>query len=286
MLTEAIDLRRLRIARARLARRPVAIAALCVVLAFISVALLAPVLAPYSPTATDFNATFAHSSARHLLGTDELGRDTLSRLIWGARVSLLVGFLAVVLAVIVGVPVGIAAAYLGGWVDTAIARATDVFLAFPYVILAVCLATILGPSQYSAMLALALAALPHFIRVARGETFGIREEAYVKAAIVSGAGAATVIFRHVLPNMRNVVLLQATMAVPGAIIGEAALSLLGLGVRPPAASWGLMLSDGQNYLNLAPRLMLYPGLVIAVVALAFNLLGDGLRDVLDPKTVR
>ena len=167
-----------------------------------------------------------------------------------------------------------------------ISRVTDVLLAFPFLILAVGLAAILGPSLLNATIALGLAAAPGLIRVARGETLALREEDYVRAAVANGAGDATIIFRHILPNMASTLIVQATVTIPAAIIGEAVLSFLGLGVQPPTPSWGVMLADAQSYLSQAPRLAVYPGLAIFLCALAFNLLGDGLRDVLDPRTTR
>jgi peptide/nickel transport system permease protein len=278
--------RRLRIARARFLRRPIAVAALVVVVAFVLVAATAPWIAPYNANATDFNHTFGHSSWSHPLGTDQLGRDMLSRIMVGARASLLVAFAATVLTLLVAVPIGIYAGYRGGWVDTLIARSTDVQLAFPSLIITILLAAILGPSLRNVTLALGIAGMPHFIRVARGEALGLREHDYVKAAIVSGASRRSVVFRHILPNMASILLVQAAMHIPAMILAEAALSFLGLGVRPPTASWGTLLADGQTYLAMAPRLAIYPGIAVMVIALAFNLLGDGLRDALDPKTVR
>jgi peptide/nickel transport system permease protein len=278
--------RRRRVARVRFLRRPVAVAALAVVVLFVVTAALAPWLTPYNPNATNFNLVLAHSSWSHPLGTDELGRDVLSRIIMGARASLIVGLAATLLAMLVAVPVGIAAGYFGGWLDTVVARLTDVLLAFPSVILAVGLAAILGPSLRNATIALAIAGIPHFIRVTRGETLALREQYFVKAAVVSGAGGSAIVFRHLLPNMASVLLVFATVHIPVAIIGEATLSFLGLGVRPPTASWGVMLTEGESFLGMTPRLMLYPGIAIMLVALAFNLLGDGLRDALDPKTIR
>jgi peptide/nickel transport system permease protein len=278
--------RRLRIARARLLRRPVAVGALVVVAGIVVAAGLAPWVAPYPPNQTNFDLLFAHSSWAHPLGTDQLGRDELSRIIWGARASMQIGFLATILSILVAVPLGVAAGYHGGWFDTAVARASDVMLAFPSLILAIGLAAIFGPSLRNATLAIALAGVPHFIRLARGETLVMREQDYVKSAIVSGAGAATVIFRHILPNMRSMLIVQGAMHIPIAVLSEATLSFLGLGVRPPSPSWGVMLSEGQAFLAQTPRLVLWPGLAIMIAALAFNLLGDGLRDVLDPKTVR
>ncbi len=196
------------------------------------------------------------------------------------------GFFATVLAMAIAVPIGMIAGYYRGWVDTVIARITDVLLAFPFIILAVGLAAILGASLLNATLALGIAAVPALIRIARGEALALREEDFVPAAIANGANDATIIFRHILPNMTNTLLVQATVTIPGAIIGEAVLSFLGLGVQPPTPSWGVMLQDAQSYLTQAPRLAVYPGLAIVVAALAFNVLGDGLRDIFDPRTTR
>ena len=278
--------RRRRLLRKRFLRRPAAVAGLVVVLVFVFIAAFAPQLAPYSPSATDFNALLAHPSSSHLLGTDSLGRDVLSRIMWGARVSMLVGFVSTVLAMVIAVPIGMAAGYYRGWLDTVVARVTDVLLAFPFIILAVGLAAILGPSLLNATLALGIAAVPAFIRISRGEMLALREEDYVPAAIANGAGDVTVIFRHILPNMSSTLLVQATVTIPAAIVGEAVLSYLGLGVQPPTASWGVMLQDAQSYLSQAPRLAVFPGLAIVLAALAFNVLGDGLRDIFDPRTTR
>jgi peptide/nickel transport system permease protein len=278
--------RRRRLLRKRFLRRPMAVWGFVVVVVFVVIAVFAPWLAPYGAGATDFNSLLAHPSAKHLLGTDELGRDVLSRVFWGARASMQVGFLSTMLAMVIAVPIGMIAGYYRGWVDTVIARLTDVLLAFPFLILAVGLAAILGPSLLNATLALGVGAVPGFIRIARGEMLALREEDYVPAAIVNGANDATIIFRHILPNMTSTLLVQATVTIPGAIVGEAVLSFLGLGVQPPTPSWGVMLQDAQSYLAQAPRLAVFPGLAIVFAALAFNVLGDGLRDVLDPRTTR
>jgi peptide/nickel transport system permease protein len=278
--------RRRRILRRRFLRRPAAVASLLIVVGAILAAVLAKWVAPYPPEETDFEALLASPSREHLLGTDDLGRDTLSRIIWGARASIQAGFLATVLAMAVAVPIGLIGGYYRGWLDTVIARVTDVLLAFPFLILAVGLAAILGPSLLNATLALGIAAIPPLIRIARGEALALREEDYVRAAVANGANDAVIIGRHILPNMTSTLLVQATLTIPAAIIGEAVLSFLGLGVQPPTPSWGVMLNAAQPYLNEAPSLAVYPGLAIVIVALAFNLLGDGLRDVLDPKTER
>ena len=278
--------RRRRLLRKRLARRPFALLGFAVAATFILAAIFAPWVAPYSASATDFNAVLAKPSWDHLLGTDELGRDILSRIIWGARASIQAGVLATCLAMAIGVPIGLVAGYYRGWVDPVISRVTDVVLAFPFLILAVGLAAIMGPSLLNATIALGVGAAPGFVRVARGETLALREEDYVRAAIANGAGDTTIIFRHIVPNMTSTLLVQATVTIPAAIIGEAVLSFLGLGVQPPTPSWGVMLADAQSYLSQAPRLAVYPGLAIFFCALAFNLLGDGLRDALDPRTTR
>ena len=270
----------------RFLRRPLAVTGLVVALAFVLVAIFAPWVAPYSPSETDFEAILAKPSLDHLLGTDELGRDILSRIIWGARASIMAGVFATLLAMVVGVPIGLVAGYYRGWPDLVISRLTDVLLAFPFLILAVGLAAILGPSLLNATLAIGIGVVPAFVRIARGETLALREEDYVRAAVVNGASDLVVLGRHIVPNMTSTLLVQATVTIPAAIIAEAALSFLGLGVQPPTPSWGVMLADAQSYLSEAPRLALYPGLAIFLCSLSFNLFGDGLRDVLDPRTRR
>jgi peptide/nickel transport system permease protein len=278
--------RRRRILRKRFLRRPMAVAGLVVVVVVVVGAIFAPWIAPYGAGETDFNALLAPPSSEHWLGTDALGRDVFSRIVWGARASMQAGFLSTMLALVVGVPIGLIAGYYRGWLDTVVARVTDVLLAFPFLILAVGLGAILGPSLLNATLALGIAAVPLFIRVARGETFALREQDYVPAAVANGAGDGTIIFRHILPNMTSTLIVQATVTIPAAIVGEAVLSFLGLGVQPPTPSWGVMLQDAQSYLSQAPRLAVFPGLAIVLAALAFNVLGDGLRDILDPRTTR
>jgi peptide/nickel transport system permease protein len=279
--------RRRKLLRKRFLRRPLAVAGFVVALAFILVAIFAPWIAPYPPDATDFNATLAPPfTPGHILGTDELGRDVLSRIIWGSRASIEAGVLSTGLAFLIAVPIGLVAGYYRGWIDPVIARATDVLLAFPFLILAVGLAAILGPSLTNATIALGLGAAPGVIRVARGEALGLREEDYVRAAVANGAGDVAILGRHVLPNMTSTLIVQATLLIPAAIIGEAVLSFLGLGVQPPTPSWGVMLADAQSYVSEAPRLAIFPGLAIFFCSLSFNLLGDGLRDVLDPRTTR
>jgi peptide/nickel transport system permease protein len=272
--------------RKRFLRRPMAVAGLVIVIGFVVMAIFAPWLAPYSASHSDFTATLAKPSSRHLLGTDELGRDVLSRVIWGARTSMQAGFFSTLLAMLIAVPIGMVAGYYRRWLDAVVARLTDVLLAFPFLILAVGFAAILGPSLLNATLALGIGAVPGLIRIARGEMLSLREEDYIPAAIANGAGDATIIFRHILPNMTSTLLVQATVTIPTAIVGEAVLSFLGLGVQPPTPSWGVMLQDAQSYLSQAQRLAIFPGLAIVLAALAFNVLGDGLRDIFDPRTTR
>jgi peptide/nickel transport system permease protein len=278
--------RRRRILGRRFLRRPMAVIGLIVVVAFAVTAIFAPLIAPYSASHTDFNAILAHPSGKHLLGTDELGRDIFSRIVYGSRASMQAGFFATLLAMAIAVPIGLVAGYYRGWVDPAISRVTDVLLAFPFLILAVGLAAILGPSLLNATIALGIGAVPGLIRIARGEALSLREEDYVRAAIANGGSDLTILGRHILPNMTSTLLVQATVTIPIAIVGESVLSFLGLGVQPPTPSWGVMLASAQDFLDQAPRLAVYPGLAIAIAALAFNLLGDGLRDVLDPRTQR
>ena len=266
-------------------RHPLAIAGLVIAGAWIFIAIFAPWLAPHDPLAQSATS-FVPPSWGHFFGTDELGRDVFSRILWGARASIEAGVLATGLAMAVAVPIGIVAGYYRGWVDAVIARLTDVLLAFPFLIVAVGLAAILGPSLTNATIALGVGAAPALIRVARGEALALREEDYVRAAVANGASDVRILARHVLPNMLSTLIVQATVAIPAAIIGEAVLSFLGLGVQPPTPSWGVMLADAQSYLSQAPRLAVYPGLAIFFCALAFNLLGDGLRDALDPRTTR
>jgi peptide/nickel transport system permease protein len=278
--------RRRRLLRKRFLRRPFAVVGLVVALAFITGAILAPWITPYHADTGDYNAILAHSSGKHLLGTDELGRDVFSRIVWGSRASIEAGVLATLLAMVVAVPIGLVAGYYRGWIDPVIARLTDVLLAFPFLIVAVGLAAILGPSLRNATIALGIGAVPPLIRVARGEALSLSEEDYIRAAIANGASDARILAKHVFPNMLSTIIVQATVTIPAAIIGEAVLSFLGLGVQSPATSWGVMLSDAKDYLSTAPRLAFYPGVAIFFCSLSFNLLGDGLRDVLDPRTAR
>jgi peptide/nickel transport system permease protein len=274
---------RLRLAWRRLARRPPAVVGTVVVLAFVIVAAAAPWIAPADPNATNWSAIRKAPSWAHPFGTDDLGRDTLSRVIWGARVSMQAGVLSILFAIVVGVPAGLIAGYYRGIVDQALMRLVDAWLSFPFLILAIGLVTILGPSLTNATLAIGLGATPTYIRLTRGLVLAIREEDYVQGARAMGAGDLRLMGRHVLPNIVSSILVQATVSIPTAIIAEAVLSFLGLGVQPPIASWGTMLNTAQAFLEQAPWMAWWPGLAIFVLALSFNLAGDGMRDVLDPR---
>ena len=260
-----------------------AVLGLIVVVVFILVAALAPWIAPYDPLQTSWSLIRKPPSAAHWMGTDENGRDVLSRVIWGARASLFAGVVSVLIAAGVGVPIGMAAALGGRWVDAVIGRITDAMLAVPFLILAIALAAFLGPALRNAMIAIGISATPIFVRIARGATMEVKVRDFVDAARAIGNTGWRVAWRHVAPNIVPPVLVQATLAIATAIIAEAALSFLGLGQQPPAPSWGSMLNSAQRFLTQAPWLSVFPGLSIFLVVLAFNLLGDGLRDALDPR---
>ncbi len=266
-----------------LGHRPAVVGLVCA-LGVVAGALLAPALAPYDPSANDFDAILTPPmTPGHLLGTDELGRDVFSRIIWGARASMQAGVLATLLGFALALPVGLTAGFYRGWWEAAAMRLADTLLAFPFLIIAVGLAAILGPSLANAALAIGIVQVPKIIRVARGETLSLREESFVEAAIAAGASDRTVLMNHILPNMLSTLIVQATVILPIAIIAESSLSFLGLGVQPPTPSWGVMLTAAQPYMTQSPSLAILPGLAIIVTTLSFNLLGDGLRDALDPK---
>jgi peptide/nickel transport system permease protein len=270
----------------RLRRRPLAVAGLVVATLFVLVALFAPLVAPYDPAATNFSAVLQPPSSEHIMGTDDLGRDVFSRVVYGARASLEAGVLATLLAMVIAVPLGLVAGYYRGWWDPVISRFTDVVLAFPFLIVAVGMAAIFGPSLRNVVIALGVTAVPWVVRVTRGEALALREQEFVRAAVANGAGDRTILGRHLMPNMAGTLLVQATVWIPQAIIGEAVLSFLGLGVQPPTPSWGSMLSAAQPFISIDAWLAIWPGLAIFLATLSFNLLGDGLRDILDPRTVR
>jgi peptide/nickel transport system permease protein len=279
---DSMPLRRSR-ALAKLRRRPAALFGAALVLFFAVVALSAPLLPVPDPAATDWSAVRAAPSAAHPLGGDELGRDILSRMVWGAQASLLAGVVSVAIAVALGTPLGVAAGWRGGWTDAAVSRCTEALLAVPFLILAIALAAFLGPSLTNAMIAIGLSSMPFFVRIARAETIRVKSEDYVEGARAIGLTDPAILWRYVLPNIAAPLLVQATLTIATAIIAEASLSFLGLGQQPPAPSWGSMLNTAKNFLHQAPWMALWPGIAIFLVVLGFNLLGDGLRDALDPR---
>src|SRR5215813_4468739 len=273
--------RPVRLALRRLLRRRAAVVGLAVVVFFIALAVLAPLLAPYDPVATDWRAVRKPPSALHLFGTDELGRDVLARVIWGARASLMAGLVSVSIALAVAVPLGLLSGYLGGVVDGLLMRIIDAMLAIPFLVLA--LAAFLGPSLTNAMIAIGVVQTPIFTRLTRGQALAVKHEDYIEAARAVGNPHRRILLRHILPNILAPILVQATLAIAAAIIAEASLSFLGLGQQPPAPSWGSMLNTASHFLSQAPWMAVWPGLAIFSLVLSFNLLGDGLRDALDPR---
>jgi len=275
-----------RAARARflraLSRTPVALIGAALVGIVVAVAIAAPVLAPHPPAA-QIAKPLLTPGAPHVLGTDEFGRDELSRLIWGARVSLYVGGLAVLIALGLGATAGVVAGFFGGWVDDVIMRIMDVVLSLPALVLAIAITSVLGPTLTNAMLAIGLVYAPTFARVARGPTLTVVQVPFIEAARSMGASNWRIIGRHVLPNVAAPIVVQTTVSFSTAILTEAALSFLGLGTQPPTASWGLMLSAARQYMLIDPWIAVLPGSAIAITVLGFNLLGDGLRDLLDPR---
>lgn len=253
---------------------------------FVILAVFADWIAPYDYSAQDLDDRFGRPNLEHLLGTDHLGRDVLSRLIFGARVSLAVGLIAIGLAAVVGVPIGALAGYFGGSLDLGLMWLMDLLLAFPGLLLAIAVASALGPSVVNAMLAIGLVNAPSFARLVRAAVLTVRSAEYVLAARAIGAGPARTLIQHIVPNVLPVVIVRATLGLGAAILTEAGLSFIGLGAQPPDPSWGAMLSDGRVYIRRDASLATVPGLCIMATVLAFNLLGDGLRDALDPRLRR
>jgi len=267
----------------RLLRRKGAVAGFAVIAVFVVLALFAPLIAPYDPIATSWTLVRKPPSALHWFGTDELGRDVLARVIYGARASLLAGAIAVTIALGVGVPLGLLAGYRGGVIDALISRITDAMLACPFLILAIALAAFLGPSLGNAMIAIGVTTTPIFVRLTRGQTMSVKTDDYVEAARAMGNPRWRIALVHIVPNIMPALLVQATLSIAAAIIAEAALSFLGLGQQPPSPSWGSMLNAAQRFLTNAPWMAVWPGLAIFLVVLSLNLVGDGLRDALDPR---
>lgn len=260
-----------------------ALVGLCIILFFALLALSAPLLPIADPLATSWTAIRKAPSAAHWMGTDDIGRDILSRMIWGAQASLMAGIFSVAISIVIGVPFGLIAGYFGGWVDQVISRITEAFLALPFLIMAIALAAFLGPSLTNAMIAIGLSAMPVFVRLTRGQVLAVKTEDYVEGARSIGLGHLDIMLRYILPNITAPIIVQATLTVATAIIAEASLSFLGLGQQPPAPSWGSMLNVAKNFLDQTPWMAMWPGAAIFLVVIGFNLLGDGLRDALDPR---
>jgi peptide/nickel transport system permease protein len=267
----------------RLVRTPSAMLGAAIVAGFVAVALLAPWIAPYDPNASDWLAIRQPPGGAHPFGTDDLGRDVLSRVIYGARASLGAGFVSILVALAIGVPLGLAAGYFRPVADVVISRIADALLAVPFLVLAIALAAFLGPSLENAMIAIGLSAMPIFVRLVRGQTLVVAAEEYVTAARSLGVGNGQIILRHVLPNVLAPIVVQATLTLAAAVLAEASLAFLGLGQLPPAPSWGSMLDVARQFLEEAPWMAVWPGLAIILLVVGVNLLGDGLNDALGPR---
>ena len=267
----------------RLFKNKSASAGLIVLVLLMATALLAPILAPYDPAAQNLSQGLTPANKDHWLGQDKSGRDVLSRLIYGSRVSLAVGLTASLVSLVIGAALGGTAAYLSGAYDEILCRVIDILLAFPGLLLALALMAILGPSLTNVIVALSAVGWVGYARLTRGQVLALKERGFVTAARALGAGNARIIFLHLLPNALAPLIVEATFGMGGAIVGEAGLSFLGFGVQPPTASWGSMLNEGRRYLTIAPYLTAWPGLAIMIVVMGLNFLGDGLRDVLDPR---
>ena len=264
-------------------RSPLTVAGLTLIAILALMAVFAPLIAPADPIKQVLASRLKPPSPEHWLGTDQLGRDLLSRMIFGARVSLVIGIVVVGLAASIGTLIGLIAGYAGGWLDEGLMRITDVFFAFPALILAMAISGALGPSLTNAMIAIAVVSWPVYARLVRAQTLSLRELEYVEAARSLGSSADRIIWRHILPNTLAPILVQASFDMGGAILSAAGLSFIGFGAQPPTPEWGVMISEGRNYIATQPWLSLFPGLAILFTVAAFNLIGDGLRDALDPR---
>jgi peptide/nickel transport system permease protein len=267
----------------RMARNPNLIVGAVILALVVGAALFARFIAPYSPIDESFADQLRSPSLAHLFGTDEFGRDIFSRVVYGARIALSVGGIADGIALVSGVVLGIVAGYFGGWIDSAVMRTIDIMLAFPYLLLAMIVVAVLGPSLTNAMIAIGVVYMPQFARVVRSAVLGIREQEFVEAAGAIGARWLRVLARHVLPNILSPIIVMATLTVGFTIVETAGLSFLGLGASPPTPEWGSMLATGRSYMLTAPWIATFPGLAILVTVIGFNLVGDGLRDLLDPR---
>ncbi len=267
----------------RLLRNPVAVAGGLVVILLVVAGIAAPHIAPYDPAAQDLASTLGGPSPAHLLGTDALGRDILSRLMYGAGISLRIGFLGTLIACLIGTTLGLFSGYYGGRLDTILMRLIDIQLAFPGLLLALCIVAIIGPGLENVIVAVGIFGIPTFARVTRAQILTLKQQDYVSAARMLGARDSRIMLHHMLPNALAPILVIATFSVATAILTAASLSFLGLGAQPPTPEWGAMLSDGREYMVISPHVVIFPGLAILITVLAFNLFGDGLRDALDPR---
>lgn len=267
----------------QLKRNRLALLGLCIVVFFMFAALLAPLLAPHDPLQQNVRLTAEKPNAESILGRDELGRDILSRLLYGARISLAVGLIAVLIGAGIGVPLGAVAGYYGGKVDLAIQCVIDIMLAFPAILLAIVLVSTLGVNLQNAMIAIGVVSIPTYTRLVRGSTLVLRDIEYIQSARAIGLSDLQIIWRHIIPNLLSPIIIQSTLQVATAILWAAGLSFLGLGAQAPLPEWGAMLSNGRTFIRSAPHILAFPGLAIMVTVLGLNLLGDGLRDALDPR---
>lgn len=267
----------------RFRHHPPAMIGLGIILTFIALAVLAPIISPYEPNGQDLASAIQGPSAEHWLGTDQLGRDIATRLMYGTRISLLIGVLAVAIGLVFGVPLGMIAGYYGGWADLAISRFADMMFAFTSILLALTLVAVLGVSLQNVIIAVGISVIPVIIRLVRSSVLSLREEPYVEAARSLGASDLRIITRHVFRNSLTPVLVHGTLSIGVSILLAAGLGFLGLGVQSPTAEWGTMLGEGRQFIFSAPHLTTFPGIAIFLAILAFNLLGDGLRDALDPR---
>ena len=267
-----------------LRRNRLAMAGLAILCIFVLSAIFAPLITPFDPIKIDFGSAYQAPSSEHLLGTDWLGRDNFSRILYGARISLLIGFISVAIGMVIGVPVGALSGYYGGKFDLLIQRIIDILIAFPGILLAIVVVTILGVGVENVMIAVGIASVPIYTRLVRGSVLSVKEQGYVSAAKALGIGDMRIIIRHIMPNCLGPIIVQSTFQFATSILWAAGLGFLGLGAQPPDPEWGAMLSKGREYIRTAHHLTTYPGLAILFVVLGFNLIGDGLRDALDPRT--
>jgi peptide/nickel transport system permease protein len=274
------------VARAPILANPLNIVAFALIAIFAACAVLAPVLAPYDPLVQDLGSRLRPPSSEHWLGTDSLGRDIASRILYGARISLIIGVVVVASAGVVGTAIGLVAGYAGGLVDEALMRLTEIFLAFPALILAMAIAGALGPSLTNAIIAIAAVTWAVYARLVRGQILSLRQREFVEAARAIGASRTRIVVRHLLPNALAPLMIQASFDLGSSIIAAAGLSFIGFGAQPPTPEWGVMISEGRNYISTQPWLSLFPGLAILLAVGSFNLLGDGLRDAFDPRFSR